>query len=260
VNIHDIFQPYTMPPASLQVRCHVLQDDKMKLLEDYMVQQLPDCYISSECLKDHVNKTGMSASEIIANKLPDPGSVMSGDFGELLTLFFLSAEHAEKTVLIKKWRYKQDRLKAAPYSDVLIICCEFPKKPSAHDYIICAETKQKATSSNFVPIQEAIKGYEKDKTGRLARALAWLREKAIDHGSQEEIELLNRFTIDLSIGYVKYFKAVVIIDRALLDEEITKKIDIPAQSASFEVVALGINALQRLYETVFFRAIREVKA
>src|SRR4030042_7030316 len=116
MNIANAFQPHTVPPNALPVRCHVLQADKAKLLEDYMVKQIPSCYISTQQLRNRIRETGLSASDILSNKLPDPGSVMSGDFGELLTLFFLNSERTEKTVPIRKWRYKQDRRKPVPHS------------------------------------------------------------------------------------------------------------------------------------------------
>ncbi len=184
---------------------------------------------------------------------------MSGDFGEVLTLFFLSSERPEKTKLVMKWRYKQDRRKPAPHSDVIILHRRKRDAPSKTDFVICAETKQKAThSERFIPISEAVRGFEKDRIGRLARSLAWLRERAIDRDLPKNITYIERFTNDLSVEYCKYFKAVVILERDLLDKEITRKIGLPGQDASFEIVALGVGSLKSLYEAVFKRAIKEV--
>lgn len=52
MNVAGVFKPHTMPRKALPVRCHILQDDKAKILEDYMVEQLPDCYINSRQLKE----------------------------------------------------------------------------------------------------------------------------------------------------------------------------------------------------------------
>lgn len=253
------FESYASPVGALSVRCHVLKQDHATALEDFLVQKLPECYATKAFLRERVATTGLSVSEILANKLPDRGNVMSGDFGEVLTLFFLSSERSEPTKLIKKWQYKQDRQKPAPHSDVIIFSTENPSTPSPHDFVICAESKQKATASNqWFPISAAFKGYETDKIGRLARTLAWLREKAIDQGSTQDIALIERFAIGTAVEYSKYFKAVAIIDRSLLDAEITWQIDLPAQDASFEVVVLGISELKQFYETVYERAQREV--
>jgi len=186
-------------------------------------------------LKQRATETGKLHSELLANKLSEHGSVMSGDFGEILALYFLSSERTERTILVKKWRYKQDRQSSAPHSDIIIFHRESNDEPSKSDFVICAEAKQKATpSKTFIPISKAVEGFYKDSTGRLARTLVWLKEKAIDHESTERIKFLERFTSDLSVEYAKFFKAVAIIDRDFLDEEITRKLDLPKQNSSFE--------------------------
>jgi len=253
------FQLHQMPPGALPCRCHILRPDKARIVEDYLVKQLPTCYIASQHLKNRAEETGLSASEVLANKLPDPGHVMSGDFAEILTLFFLGSERQEKTVLVKKWRFKQDRLKSAPHSDVIILYRKDNKSPSSEDFVICAESKQKATASSFIPIAKAMEGFEKDRTGRLARTLLWLREKAIDSGSISMIEYLQRFVRANPVSFFKYYKAVAIIDREILDAELSRPLALPEQNANFEVVVLGINRLYEMYNKVYQRAIREVQ-
>lgn len=242
------------------MRCHVLDGTQAKILEDFLVQQLPWCYTTKKHTRQRVEETGVPACQIISNKLPDPGSVMSGDFGEVLTLFFLSSECTENAIPIKKWRYKENRLKAAPLSDVILLYREYDDKASKNDFVICAEAKQKATkSSSFFPIEKSIEGFEQDRTGRLARTLAWLKEKAIDQESVKNIKFIKRFTSDhLSDEYKKHFKAVAIVDRKLLDEELTRQLKLPQQNESFEVIVLGIDQLKTLYETVYSRAQIEV--
>jgi len=255
----EAFKNYVMPEGALPVRCHVLQATQALALENYLVQSLPECYITQDQLKLRADATELTPAQILANKLPDIGNVMSGDFGEIITMYFLSSERPEKTTLLKKWRYKQDRRKAAPHSDVVIFHRESATSASENDFIICAESKQKAARSNtYIPIANAIEGYLDDKTGRLARTLTWLREKAIDQESPKRINFLNRFTVDPTVEYLKHFKAIAIIDRALLDREITRKIDLPRQDDSFEVVVLGIDDLKTFYERVYSRAINEV--
>ena len=255
----EAFEHHIMPEGALPIRCHVLQGDQASALENYMVQSLPECYTTKKTLKMRAEATKVSLSQLMANKLPDAGNVMSGDFGEIIAMFFLSTERTEVTTLIKKWRYKQDRNKAAPHADIVIFHRENSAAASKNDFIICAEAKQKATRSNtYIPIAKAIEGFEEDKTGRLARTLVWLREKAIDHESQREIKFLDRFTVDPTVEYLKHFKAVAIIDRSLLDREITRQIAIPQQNESFEVVVLGVDNLKTFYERVYERVINEV--
>ncbi len=258
MKVINAFAPYAVPKGGIAARCHVLRDRERDALLNFCVESLPDCYIAQGLLRERVKKTGMTPSAVLANKLPDPGSVMSGDFGEMLTLFFLGSERAENLALIKKWRYKQDRRKAAPHSDVVLLFRESDQKASKNDFLISAETKQKATKSAFTPIEKAIEGLTLDQTGRLARTLTWLREKAIDLGDKPDIALIERFTHGLSVPYAKHYKAVAIVDRAFLDEELTRK-QASKTDGSFEVVVIGINDLKAFYTTVFERAIEEVK-
>lgn len=259
MKVAHAFDSHTMPNGGIAATCHVLREKERAALLNYCVASLPECYIAQAILRDRVKATALPACTILANKLPDPGSVMSGDFGEIFTLFFLGSQRAEKVALIKKWRYKQDRRKPAPHSDVVLLYREFADKSSKNDFVISAESKQKATKSAFAPIEAAIAGLTLDQTGRLARTLAWLREKAIDQGHREEIALVERFTHDLAVTYAKHYKAVAIIDRELLDGELTRQPS-PAINASFEVVVIGIKDLKVFYETVFGRAVKEVTA
>ena len=246
-----------LPEGSVDVTCHVLSDTSAQLLEDYLVDRLSSCYISQEKLEERAAQTGLPYSELIANKIPDRGSVMSGDFGEIFTLYFLDSQHEGDLELIKKWRYKQDRKKAAPHSDVVLFGIEDSSSPSADDFVICAESKQKATTGAFDPIKSAIAGYESDRTGRLAKTLVWLKEKAIDEGNDNDMALASRFADELTTPYSKFYKAVAVVDRALLEGELLKDIELPDITDGFEIIVIGIDALKDCYQTVFDRACAE---
>ena len=164
MKISKSFSAYPIPPGGVTGRCHILQESERNALLEYFVKSLPDCYITQATLHERIKTTKKTASELLANKVPDPGSIMSGDFGEITTLFFLSSECEENVKPMKKWRYKQDRNKAAPHSDVVVFYREFDDKPSANDYVINAEAKQKSTKSSFDPIATAIAGITKDQT------------------------------------------------------------------------------------------------
>jgi hypothetical protein len=206
-----------------------------------------------------MNNTGLSVSEILHNKFPDPGSVMAGDFGEVLTLFYLGSERDEAVRKIRKWRFKQDRTKAAPHSDVIILYRKYENRASKNDFVICAESKLKSTASTFSPIEKSIEGYNSDKIGRLARTLVWLKEKAIDHENTRSIDFIKRFTDDLiNTKFNKQYRAVAIIDSNYLNDELAKSLELPLQNDEFEIIVLGINNLKDLYERSFSRAISEV--
>jgi len=259
MKISEFFEPHTMPAGALDIRCHVLPDQHSAKVQDFLIKSLPECYITSEKLKARCKETGLPASEMLAQVLPDPGSVMSGDFGEIFTMFFLSSERVEKTDLIKKWCYKQDRRKAAPHSDVVIFHRTTPGVPSEADFLICGESKQKSTKGTFDPISSAIEGYRTDQTGRLGRTLSWLRERALLDGEQNDIQLIERFTTFSKTTFGKFFKALAIVERSFLDSELIREIELPAQDKSFEIIVLGITDLKAIYENVFERARKEAK-
>jgi len=260
-NISEWFQEHSKPEGSIDVTVHILDDSKNPRLQEFMAKEIPSCYISKENLNIRTNVTGYSASQIIKNKIPNPGSVMAGDFGEILTLFYLDGELEEEVLKVKKWRFKQDRNKAAPHSDVILLYKAEKDKPSAKDFVVCAEAKMKSTkNSSTSPIEASITDSDKDKTGRLARTLSWLKEKEIDHGDEDSISFMNRFTREhLDVSFSKKFRAVAIIDRKFLDEELLKELPtaIPVQDDTFEVVVLAIKDLKDLYGASFECAVNE---
>lgn len=253
------FERPNLPEGAIDASVYVVPVEKRQLIADFLVSKLPDCYISNETINLQMQRSGLSRTEIIQNKLPDRGNVMSGDFGEILTLFFLGSNGNGNLKKIQKWRFKQDRLKAAPHSDVILLNCSDPTSPSENDYVICAEAKAKATASNsYHPLEKAIEGYNSDKTGRLARTMAWLREKAIEGDIGAEIADINRFTLGAtSTTYLKEHKAIAIVDFDFLDQELVKQLEIPTQNTEFELIAIGISDLKALYEECFSRAISE---
>ncbi|GJM05807.1 MAG: hypothetical protein DHS20C09_18030 [marine bacterium B5-7] len=253
------FENYQKLADAIDVRAHVLSIEKTALFEEFLVSNIPNCYITNEQLAARMKATGSTASQILQNKIPDPGNVMAGDFGEVTTLFFLGSERNEIVNHIMKWQYKQDRTKAAPHSDVVILHREDAEQASTNDFVICAESKLKSTNSTFSPIESSIVGYKSDKTGRLARTLVWLKEKEIDHGNLESIAFIERFTDEhLDTEYSKYFRAVAIIDRSFIDAELSKVLELPDQNDEFEIIVLGISDLKVLYERTYERAVAEV--
>src|SRR5690606_23134807 len=68
------------------------------------------CYIDDALLNRRSADTGRPKSELVAAKLPDRGSTMAGDFGEILVFLYQAAvEPGVDLIGPKKWRLKQDR-------------------------------------------------------------------------------------------------------------------------------------------------------
>lgn len=183
------------------------------------------CYISDDALKARADAVKVSGSRVAAAKIPDPGSVMSGDFGELITAFYFAARSLPSVAIDPiRWRYKADRKKAAPFSDVVQMILPSWPMATADDRIVCAEVKAKATKSTFDPIEKAGNGSADDRGGRLVNTLEWLKDKALADGSDfVEIAQLDRFIQAVDHPQVSWeFCAVAVIDSDFVDDEIAK--------------------------------------
>jgi hypothetical protein len=212
------------------------------------------CYITDQMLTKASSQSGLSKAEILASRLPDPGSTMAGDFGEILGYFYQSTKELPKNAIgAKKWRLKQDRNKPAPKSDVVHFLMPNRPHPSEEDALLCAEVKVKSTNGASTPIASAIDDSAKDQTSRLATTLVWLRERAMTEPEQlgdVDIPLLNRF-IDL-VDYppiARRFHAIAVICESLAEQELTTAPD--TSDANFTLLVIVIPDLKQTYESMF---------
>jgi len=189
---------------------------------------------------------------IAAAKIPDPGSVMSGDFGEIITAFYLAARSRPATWIDPvRWRYKADRRKAAPYSDVVQMLLPWWPQSSAEDRIVCAEAKAKATRGPFDPIGAAAVGSAMDRGGRLVNTLEWLKAKALTDGSDVvELAQLERFIRAVDHPQASWdFRAVAIIDSSFVDDEIAK--GTAPTGAECALIVISVPELKKRYTELF---------
>ncbi len=212
------------------------------------------CYISDDHLKNRAFMKDVKEEVVIKTKLPDPGSTMSGDFGELLVnLYQASQELPHKAIGFNKWRIKEDRKRPAPHSDVVHLV--LPKWPiaSIDDRLICSEVKTKATKGSSTPLANAIEDCEKDRTSRIGKTLLWLEEKAINNEEMDDVDIkqLNRFinAID-DPPATRHFRAILVICSTLLDAQLTK--EAPTEKPDeYTVVVISVPELKNTYEAVF---------
>lgn len=216
------------------------------------------CYISDERVSTQAIKYP-PATKVIGAALPDPGSVMSGEFGEILVYFYQgSTALPTAAVGLRRWHLKQDRKKAAPYSDVVHLVLPDWPNPSAHDVVLCSEVKAKSTKGNFEPIKKAIEGCETDRISRLAGTLCWLRDRAITGATEgASVDQLTRFIEPAGLpAAIKKFQAVAVVCDSLVAEEITK---VPATlSPDYEVVVISVPKLKDTYEAAYTTAMNAV--
>lgn len=216
------------------------------------------CYISDEKVSTQAIKYP-PATKVIAAALPDPGSVMSGEFGEILTYFYQGSTALPAVAVgLRRWHLKQDRNKAAPYSDVVHLVLPDWPKPSAQDAVLCSEVKAKSTKGKFEPIKKAIEGCEADRISRLARTLSWLRERAITGATEgASVEQLTRFIEPAGLpAAMKKFQAVAVVCDSMVSEELAKAPATP--SRDYEVVVISVPKLKDTYEAAYKNAMNAV--
>jgi hypothetical protein len=210
------------------------------------------CYITDGEVASSSKTQGLPQKEIIGSKLPDAGSVMSGDFGEILAYIFHAARaHPKLLIGPKKWRLKQDRRKPAPHSDVLHFFLPDWPNATSDDSLYCSEVKAKATSSNSTPVTSAISDSAKDRTSRLARTLVWLRERALT----QNFGAIQRAHIERFINATDYpaatrhFFAIAVICSSEAADEL--KIAAQATPTDSTLVVILVPHLKAIYSAVF---------
>ena len=210
------------------------------------------CYLSDQSLASLLSTQGVTEQELVAACLPDRGSTMAGDFGEMLAFIFQLADKGELDLCgPKKWRLKIDRRKASPMSDVVQFASPTWPTPSADDRLLCSEVKVKSTNTKFRPITKAMEDSRKDRASRLAKTLVWLRERAIlGSDTDVDIEQLNRFIKAAENPvFSKSFNAVAVVCGGLIEDELA--VDPPVADPEHQIVIIGIPDLKETYQSVF---------
>lgn len=223
---------------------------------DWLVDLAPAvrrCYIADVRLDALATASGISKEEVVEKLLPDPGSVMSGDHGEIISLLFLGACLQPADVLApKKWRLKNDRTKPISYSDVVQFVVPDWPNASDQDLVVCAEVKSKATPGTSTPIASAIADSGKDRAGRLAKTLAWLDEVGVTSGELDITirDVIKRFQNAVDHPQAaKEFWAVVVVSSELLEAELA--VAPPEADTDPELAIIAIPSLKEVYERLY---------
>lgn len=251
LDIDELIASFPQEADSPFVLVRVPEDQADAWLER-LVAGIRRCYTTDDFLEDRAAEVGLSRGEVLASILPDRGAVMAGDFGEILVFIYQgAAEHPAGVVGPKKWRLKQDRLKPAPYSDVVQFIVPAWPDASADDRILCSEVKTKSTNGDSTPIASAIADCQKDRVGRLAKTLVWLKERAINEDlGTTSIAHLDRFIEATDYPPAqKEFRAVAVICSSLLDDELAAAPEVA--SGDYTLVVVSVPDLKRRYEALF---------
>jgi hypothetical protein len=251
LEVAELLPWFRQESGSSFVLISVSADDAATWVES-LSDAIRRCYIADESLDQRVAATGVSKSEALAARLPDRGSVMAGDFGEILVFLYLATtEHPRPVIGPKKWRLKQDRTKPAPFSDVVQFVVPRWPQASEADCVLCCEVKTKSTPGNSTPIASAISDCERDRLGRLTKTLVWLRERALheDLGTTTLAHLARFIDATDHPPAMKRFHAVAVVCASLLNDEVAVVPDLG--TAECTVVVIAVPQLQPVYEALF---------
>jgi hypothetical protein len=244
-----------------------LKDDE----RDIFLSKLPDFYREAYIAKNELDlrvETFESSHALELSELvPDKGSIRSGDFGEVLSYLFFKERHQVHGVDGPlKWRWKQDKNTAAPYSDVILFACPNVEVPCVDDLLVSVESKMKATESELNQIQKAIDGAESDYVSRIANSLAWMKRKykieaakadADTDGIKNIIAKIERFiNADEKGPYQKKVKAIAFIDQSWFEDDLLRPIAKPTiQGLDLTIFAVSISKLKEAYNEVLTKVV-----
>ncbi|QGM29318.1 DUF1837 domain-containing protein [Bacillus sp. N3536] len=235
-----------------------IKETELQVLLNKLPREFRQCYVKNEDLEELVQLTGSSMQDILKdNYIPENKSVMSGEFGEIFSYFLLKERYLPISVDgPTKWIWKDDKDQAIQKTDVMLFKQE--DIISANDLVVSAEIKAKATKSSNNQLENAVNDMKKDNISRLAVSLKWLKSKYLKDKDIDNSKKLDRFLNPSEFGtYQKDFKAIVVIDSDLLEEEIEKYKRVEDINFDHEIIIFALTGLKNCYETTYEKILFE---
>jgi len=229
------------------------------------IEKLPDdflfSYITEEELKNQKAEFGETASDIYNQYIPDNPSLMSGEFGEIISYSLLEEIYERKGFVLnglKKTLFKEAKNVASHGTDIVLFHQNSLTKPSKDDVLISAEIKTKATKNKESSIVKAVKDAEKDNLSRLSETLIWLKRAYKENKDTDGFNSIQRFADPVKSGkYEKHFKAIAIIDKDFKSyEKVPKKTSI---KDDFEIILILIDNLKSSYQSVYANIYKSIE-
>ena len=221
-------------------------------LVDELSSRMKTTYISEEEIKNSL-RAGNTAEEIISSILPTKGNIQSGDFSEILCFYLIQELYSEVELSGPiKWRWKEAKDDPGKKTDVVLFSFVPGTSPNQDDLVIAAEVKGRATNSGNPRMKDAIEGAKKDSIRRLAITLNWLHDKSIKEADQNLKLVVSRYLKPSdTISYKKHFKAVVVADSLLVNEENDESREFPNLGDEFQAIIISIPKMKDHYESTF---------
>jgi hypothetical protein len=232
-----------------------LKSDEIDTFIDKLPPMFRKCYVSNKKLKESKEELEMEYSDIMRSYIPDPGNVMSGEFGEILSYYLLQEKYLPIELLgPKKWLWKDDRNKPVQKTDVIFFNRN-DDVPTKDDLLIAAEIKAKATKNNsYDPIKNAVDGAYDDYVRRVGITLSWLKDKYIKEVNKNAVKYLERFRDPIKFGeYRAHYKAIAIIDEQFFESELKRERKLTDIEGEFEIILISIKGLKDVYEETYMK-------
>ena len=221
-----------------------------------MVVSVRDAYISNEKIAELEITVHKTRQELIQKRLPKKKEIVSGDFGEILTFHIATAHFASKAnIRVQKWRFKDDKAKASPKTDILLFFKDAETYYSPKDTMYSIEVKTWASDpyNSKSAILNAVKDADVDRTSRAIETIDYFLTRIEDTGEyMEHYSDIERFGGAYYQQCNKSFNAVAVVDSAYLSKHIA---NIPASMYTdypgIYIYCLPIEDLYNSYLTIY---------
>lgn len=252
--------------AAQGITAFIFDDTKKAQFISECLVPFREAYVKEEKLVEIVNDFGTTRQQEIEERLPKTAVVKAGDFGEILTYYLIrEVWHPDVNVCPMKWRLKDKKDAASPYTDVLIFKSD-PNGANPNDAMFSFEVKVRATEpSGQYPNKngykagkeqcvfiDAVMDADKDRVSRAAESINYLLTRCKDLGLTVEYKQIYRYAEPYNtVTYQKSFTAVAIIDSAYTAKQLAKiPNDLFTTYPNIRVFFVPIVKLQTLYESV----------
>jgi len=259
--------------STIGIVLYVFDDSKTTSFVKECLIPFRRAYISDEKLDRIEAKKKSPRKDIINRRLPAPGDVMSGDFGEILT-YYMATEIWSPDVDYKpmKWQFKDDPKKASPKTDVVLFqLANDVSHPDTNDKLITYEAKAHATpitgtykkhkqkqavtlkdGRDCCTLLDAVFDADKDRASRAAESIIYLKNKAEDNEDDEFLDVLNRFDKGFSVPYKAEYNAVAIVESNDIDNQIARMPKrLMATFPDIRLYCMPIKNMKQVYEDIY---------